>query len=411
MSTTDDPKAARTLPTWLAPALAPQRQVGRAYRPDWEKGVATDAERQELAAPQDGADVSARTAQDYFAWRRAALAIGAPILALTAVVGLVEWVVGLFDASGDSGIPGWFEHGSALLLLASHVAVAGGATLALARWRTLRASHRFVRLGWLVGLLVPFALALLPVRSILDLDGQAAGGDGADGAQLREVVRQLMGVAAGFSYFAVLLPSVISVLTGAVRASLTVKRFLPESPVPGWIAAGIAPWFVLLLLAVVVVLLQIGGSFVLVAGFGLVAAAILQIPWRASVVGRPVARAEVPTVLEPVLRRYGVLLVVGLVVLAIGVGTTDFFGHSLAGMFGVFGTARMLLEFAGKSLISTVVLADLLLAFLRVGHRVATDGAAADTARTVADRIADLERAGLPAIAAVPSQARSAQVP
>lgn len=400
-----DPSAPRPsgprVPGWLAPTLAPHRQVARAYRPAWAAGVATDAERAELAAQAGGPEVAARTAQDYFAWRRAALAVAAPVLALTALVGLAEWVVGLFDTHADNGIPAWFEHGSGLLLVVSHVAVAGGAALALARWTRLSASHRSVRAGWLVGLLVPFALALVPVRSILALD--TAGGTQDEG--VREVIRQLLGVAAGFSYFAVLLPSVISVLTGAVRASLTVKRFLPESPVPGWIAAGIAPWFVLLLLAVVVVLLQIGGSFVLVAGFALVATALLQLPWKAGVVGSPVARDDVPKVLEPVLRRYAVLLVLGLVVLAVGVGTTDFFGHSLAGMFGVFGTVRMLLEFVGKAMVSTLVLADLLLGFLGVGHRVAGAAAATGTSRTVAERLAELERAGLGAVTARPGAA------
>lgn len=388
-------------PAWLRPALAPHVQVKRAYRPDWAEGVATGAERTELSAQPEGAGATARTAQDYVAWRRAVLAVAGPVLAIGFAIGFVQWVIGLFQQE-DSGLPGWFIHGSDLLMLLSQAAVAGAAVYALAHWSSLRRSHRVLRLGWLAGLLVPFLLALIPVKSLLTLD---LGELSPEQESVRPLMLHLAGFTVGFMYFAMLLPSVISVLTGAVRASLTVKRFLPESAAPGWIAAGIAPWFVLLLLAVVVVLIQVGGGFLLIVGFALVSIGFLQLPWRFNVLGRPIPRADAPSVLDPVIRRYGAFLVLGLAALAIGVATMDFFGKPFIvgkdAILPAFTGIHMVLEFVGKSLVSTVVLADILLAFLWVGVRRTREPGAADTATFVADRMAELERAGVSGVTGV----------
>ncbi len=380
-------------PAWLKPAFAPHVQAKRAYRPDWAGGVATAAERTELSTQPEGSGATARTAQDYVAWRRAVLAVAAPVIAVSVAVALVEGVIDLFK-QGDDPLPGWFTVGTTLLLLLSQAAVAGAAIYALANWSSLRRSHRVLRAGWLAGLLVPFALALIPVKSLLNLGELPPEQEG-----MRALLVHIMGFASGFMYFAVLLPSVISVLTGAVRASLTVKRFLPESAAPGWIAAGIAPWFVLLLLAIVVVLIQVGGGVLLIVGFALVSAGFLHLPWRFSVIGRPIPRADAPAVLDPIFRRYSVLLVLGLAALAIGVATMDFFGKPFivgeGAILSPFTGIRMVLEFVGKSLVATVVLADILLAFLWVGVRRTREPGATDTAKFVADRMEELERAGV----------------
>ena len=389
---------AASAPDWLKPVLAPQVQVKRAYRPDWAGGVATDAERAELSAQPEGAGAQARTAQDYVAWRRAVLAVAAPVLAISVGIAFVEWVIDLFR-KGDDGLPGWFTHGTTVLLLLSQAAVAGAALYALRHWSSLRRSHRALRAGWLAGLLVPFALALIPVRSLLQIGELPPEQQG-----VRALVVHLAGFASGFMYFAVLLPSVLSVLTGAINASLTVKRFLPEAAAPGWIAAGIAPWLVLLLLAIVVVLIQVGGGFLLVLGFLLISAAFLELPRKSAVLGRPVPRADVRTTLDPVIRRYTLFLLSGLVVLAIGIGTVDFFGKPFVlgsdAILSPFTGIRMIFEFVGKSLVSMFVLADILLAFLWVGVQRDREPGAAGTARYVSDRMTELERAGMSGVVA-----------
>jgi hypothetical protein len=273
-------------------------------------------------------------------------------------------------------------------------------------WDALSTSHRSLRIGWFVGFLVPFAVALVPVSSLLKSFGEEEGQ-----RQARDLLAQLIGTWTGFLYFVHLLPSVLSVLVGAMRASLNAKRFSPESPVPGWIAAACAPVFVLLLLAVIVVLNQVGGNAMLVISFVLIAAAFLVFPMRAGQIAAPCARTEVEERVGATVRRYRALLLVGAGFGFVALFTMRFFGHPFVGfaeeaMIGPFALLRMLIEFTGKSLFIALMFTDLIVALLRYAWGAHQATQYAELGAALEGRFRELEVAGLAGIArAKPSPA------
>lgn len=393
------------LPSWLRPVMDPLTHWKRAVAPQWGASVATAEEKALLTSTRAGKPlITGAHAQDYLAWRRSSLAVAGLALTVTTAIGLIEWLVGLaskndFDGMFDTGT----ENFLALLLVLATGVLAFSALRALEAWETLPTSHRRLRLGWIVGFLLPFGVAMVPVSSLLHLDAATGAQNGvaeADRAQAQEVLGQIVGTLGGIVFFLKLVPSVMSVLVGTIRAGLGVKRFAPEAAAPGWVAAGAAPVFLLLLMTVIVVLNQLGGSLLLVLSFALIAAGYLTLTFRAGALAGPASLQEVEARVAPVLKRYRMFVVSGTILLFIALCTIKLFGRPMIGfsegsLFKPWEVIRMLIELAGKSLFVALLFSDLLVALLRHAWTASHASTFTTLGQSLEAKFTQLDEAGL----------------
>ncbi len=163
----------------------------------------------------------------YAGWRRRML-----------VAALVATVVGHASHGATAEFRVEFEGGrpSLWLVLQLLVLAAGsfgpslvGAVLvltAIGAWRQLGVSCRLARWGWIVWVLGPLPILLLPVSNIFGLDA---------GDALKTSVGQVRHL------LTVTAPAFFALLPGALQSALVLKRFLPGSRASGYITLLAAP--------------------------------------------------------------------------------------------------------------------------------------------------------------------------
>src|SRR6185436_10708684 len=92
-------------------------------------------------------------------------------------------------------------------------------------WSHVTRSRHLARWAWVIGLLVPLALAAWPWANSLSLEHL-----GTDA----ERVRQLFALLLAASYLTMLAPKLLSIFPGIMRSALTMKTLFPESMQTGW---------------------------------------------------------------------------------------------------------------------------------------------------------------------------------
>lgn len=149
--------------------------------------------------------------------------------------------------------------GLLFLLLIPTLIAAGAALWAAHHWTDLRRSRRAARLGFAVLFFVPLALALVPLRDMLEfppeVQPEVAG-------QIKEILASGMAV----TYFIQVAPRAFSLFPGLIRASMTVKTLVPMSPLPAWVTVLIAPFYAVMFAVLVVMLAQLQGDEMLMGG-------------------------------------------------------------------------------------------------------------------------------------------------
>lgn len=260
----------------------------RAFKSDFLRETATAAEREELAR----AGIAAGAAQDYAAWRRSMLLLGAGLLALAALLSLVG-----FETAETALASGFIQGGhdedavranvrhnvgegnlrildvSSSLEVIALVLGAAFAAAALRRWKEIGPSRRMARFGWYGLLGVPLLNAAFPWAKALDfshLDAQSAELWGGMFAMVG-VVGVLVSVA----------PKVVAVFPGIMRASMTVKTLVHESAVPGYMAVLCAPVYAIFLVVVFSAVNQFKGDVKLMLGLGCLIAGAMVYALRA----------------------------------------------------------------------------------------------------------------------------------
>jgi hypothetical protein len=163
----------------------------------------------------------------YAAWRGLTLA-GA--IVATAVGLVVHGPMGevRFDFEGERPPP-WLLFKLVVLVVGAFGPGLVGAGLALAAiwsWRRLRTSSRLARAAWILWVLGPLPILLLPVARLFDLNLEDS---------LKTSVKQV-----GY-LLTVTAPALFALLPGTLRAALVLERFLPESRAPGQITLLAAP--------------------------------------------------------------------------------------------------------------------------------------------------------------------------
>jgi hypothetical protein len=377
------------------------RHAKRAVRGDYESGLAWDHERATLAAGNRGPAVPARRTQDYLAWRRSLLSVACVLLLATAVVETVDLARTLSEPAGTYG-----KHESTIQLLlvlgwAAPVLLFFATMRALQGWTSLGASHRRLRWGWIVGFLLPIAISFVPLSGLVDVSPEGADQPADENA--KTIARGVVSVISGLMSFAAALPATLSIFVGAMRAGFAVKRYAPQAAAPGVASALGALLLVCLLVPLLVVLVQLTASGLVVAGSFLVLYGLLVYPRRVMTLARPLDGMGYREIVVPLRSRASWWTLGGLLLVLIAGFTDDVFGYTLLGfgeksVVGFWKMLEIVVEFAGRSIVTAVFLSDVLLVVVR---RVWAAGVAAREASLDAalrERIAELDAAGLPGV-------------
>ena len=163
----------------------------------------------------------------YAAWHRRMLA-GA--IAATALGIGLHGVPGEVRIDFEGGWPSpWLVLGLVALVVGAFGPGLVGAWLALAAvwsWRRLGSSLRLARAAWVLWVLGPLPILLLPVAHLLHLSAADA---------LKTSSHQVLYL------LTVTAPAFFALLPGTLRAALVLERLLPESRAPGQITLLAAP--------------------------------------------------------------------------------------------------------------------------------------------------------------------------
>lgn len=355
------------------------RLLVRAVSGDFQKNHASDDERQQMAqAPQPVADP---LAQDYVAWRRAALWVGGVLLGVGAMIGLAEhqgiaeqgaraqlvtqgqpWTDGdlqnaiqqttrQIGANNLAIIDGLLD-----FLLFVKVTVAVLVITAAWKWVQLRRSRTMTRWALITALVVPLLVSAWPWAQFLDF-GHLQG-------EVGDRVKEIKATVAFYIAATLVLtiaPKLIALFPGIMRSAMTLKTLLPEATTPGWLVVACGPFLVGFLLLVVCFMSQVEGSWLLLGGtVALVFGPVLYIR-KAGMLVRPHTPEEVSSVVGPVRQLAGLGNVVGAVLL-----TTYLFGLDQVS----WTTAvHMLFEAGGGILLTMVAISDLTIALLAFSQR------------------------------------------
>lgn len=355
------------------------RLLVRAVSGDFQKNHASDDERQQMTkAPQPVADP---LAQDYVAWRRAALWVGGVLLGAGAILGLVEHQ-GIAEQFTRAQLEqqGQQAHGADLqnaiqqtaqqigannvaifdglmdFLLFLKISVAVLAITAAWQWLQVKRSRAMTRWALITALVVPLLVSAWPWAQFLDFDHLQG--------QLGEGVKQLkagIALVIASTLVSTVAPKLIALFPGIIRSAMTLKTLLPEATTPGWLVVVFGPFLVGFLLLVVCFMSQVQGSWLLLGGtVALVFGPVLYVR-KAGTLVRPHTPEEVSSVVGPIRQLAGLGNAAGASLLAIYL----FSLHEVS-----WTTAfHMLLEAGGGILLTMVAISDLTIALLAFSQR------------------------------------------
>src|SRR5262249_4578966 len=154
-------------------------------------------------------------------WRRSIFLMVAIATTLSALLHIIAALVGK-DFHNRSGF-GMFTE---LVRIFSQLVMPVAATLACVFWSNVRLSRLLMVLGWGISFAVPILIALIPFRHRWRFELPADQG-------ASEAIALGLGLVGGLFYFATLMPSVLSIVPGVIRACVRVKALLPQSIITG----------------------------------------------------------------------------------------------------------------------------------------------------------------------------------
>ncbi|MHC4513347.1 MAG: hypothetical protein ACYTKC_14335 [Planctomycetota bacterium] len=379
-----------------------KRLALRALRSDFGRDQATAEERSALAG--GATPITEPLAQDYAAWRFAVLCLAAVVLVIGALVqlgnfetvsgGMVREAVIAEQQRGNfvdedivrQRVEANFGVDNLDLLdlipiisLLAVLTVAVLAILAMRSWRDVRRSARLARLGWYVLVGTPLLLAILPWSRWLDFNHLAP-----DNAK---AMQSILGVSLGLSFFMTLAPKLISIFPGIIRASVTLKTMLHESPVPGYTVVLFAPVYTMFVLVIFTTINQMQGSITLLVGLACLAVAPMVYLLRARDFLRPHTADESATLVRAVRKQSYLLNLAGTVFLVLFLADLE--------TVSTLQVLEFLLMAGGGVLLMMVVAADLVLGLLRLEHDQARRFVGSELATAFETKLSTLSAASL----------------
>ena len=352
-----------------------RESAARALRSDFGRDKATDAQRAALVTALR--PIPAPVAQDYASWRAAVLYLAAVALVLGALLHLVGFqtvkdqiVQGLILAEEQRGAftdeftaTQQVEFGFGvdnlaildmipIISLLALVLVALLTVMAARSWLDVGRSAKLARLGWFVLVGTPLLLAIFPWSRTLDfghLDPQNA-----------DAMRSMLGITLGVYLFLNLAPKLIAVFPGIIRASVTLKSLLHESPVPGYTVVLLAPVYAMFVVVVFTTVNQMEGSLVLLAALACLVVAPLIYLFRAREFLKPHTAEESATLVRSVRRQSYLFNLTGAGLLVLFLADIE--------RVTMFQILEFFIMAGGGVLLMMVVASDLVLGLLRLQH-------------------------------------------
>jgi hypothetical protein len=297
----------------------------------------------------------------YAAWRCRTLA---GVIVATAVGFVVHGPAAEIRYEFEGGRPSpWLLLGLAAVVVGAFGPGLVGACLALAAvrsWRRLGTSSRYARAAWVLWVLGPLPVLLLPLPHLFGLNPRDSLKTSAT------QVRYLLTVTA---------PALFALVPGILRSALVLERFLPESRVPGQITLLAAPACTVAYLLLLAVLTQLAFHRGLYLGLLLLAASPL-VPLLAA---RRLLRRDTPDraarLVRAIVTAQGALAGSGVALIAAWLGEHPLLRTWLGRIDAVWVVGLVAKVLASKWL-TEVVVTDLLLSMLHQGR---------ESARSLAD--------------------------
>lgn len=247
--------------------------------------------------------------------------------------------------------------GAAAVVVCYFGPVLAGTCAALAAvwtWRRLQTSSRLVRAAWVLWVLGPLPVMLLPLAHFFDLNME-------DSVRTRAgQIQHLLTITA---------PALFALLPGTLRAALVLERFLPESRAPGLVTMVAAPACTVLYLLPLGILAQLAFHPGLYLGLLLLAISPL-VPLAAvrQLLCRDRKPAEAARLFRNVVVLQGALGAVGLALIAVFVVEHPLL-QSLLGQINFVWMLGFLAKVLASKWLTTVVVADLLVSMLHQGRQ------------------------------------------
>jgi len=306
-------------------------------------------------------NVHDRAIQQYLLWRRSWLFVLLPIALVAAVI----QIIGLFRDGLDLSSMSWFGVfvlGTMVILQMVGYPIA--AALAVWKWDQLRFSRWVLVGGFFASYLLPFIVALIPFGNFIVIQETDP--------QVVAQQKVFSGIVGAVIWLVTLLPALLAILPGILRASVRIKSLLPESIVPGWLIVMTAPFFSLLLLVAFAIVNQVAGNLLLIIGMLLIMAAPAVFLVRTDLLIKPVTQPVERRRLEMMQAGYVVTIGIGMALLMLYFVTVDILGRPLVGntadaaapaMIGVgefsWQVTSFVITYLAKSFFVTAVAIDL----------------------------------------------------
>jgi hypothetical protein len=322
------------------------------------------------------------TLQRFAVWRKSILLLVIPPTLFGAVIYTQRVVHQGFDSLSVLGAALVVIDALMLYLLPA------AALLAAWTWTHHRTSHQILFRGWVIVFLFPIIYALMPIPWQVKFSGTE---------EEREVQRKFLegyGMLLGLAYYVALMPTVMSLIPGLIRACVRMKSLMPAFIVPGWFLMAAAPLYLLLWLVVFVAINRVAGNALLIVGMMLYIGAPMIYVLRAETFLRPLDTREGGRSIGRVQIVVNACLFVAVALLVVYGFTKTVLGIPLLGTnqetslvymlqqlrfeegqikmdqphnpesivwIGDLHIYRYLLEYMGRSLYMTVIFADLLI--------------------------------------------------
>lgn len=228
----------------------------RAFGWNLGKVVASQREVDALTA----AGITDPAVQQYAVWRRSLLMVAAIWTTISAVLALIDTIEDGFHELTALGVT------LEIAWLAVAFGLAGACFIGVLQWKKPGRGSGLLIGAWVVGFLLPFVYALLPVGALYHVSTEPVD-PGDTLGKIRALGDLAMSFVMSLGSYLLLLPAVISLIPGAVNGCLRIKSLLPAAQLPGWLLVCSAPLFLLFWIIVLVIVNHLANNMLLVCGF------------------------------------------------------------------------------------------------------------------------------------------------